>query len=367
MIRLLSTLMLLLSALPVAAHKASDAYLNLSVDGSVVNGRWDIALLDLALIMPLDPNDDRQITWGELRGQQTELFAYLSGDLAIATAGQACPLSFHQIQVTHHSDGAYAVFTFSAKCPRAPAQIDIDYRFLFERDARHKGLLYLEQPASSVIFSAENRLQTLSLEKTNPWQTAQDYFLEGIWHIWIGYDHLLFLTTLLLPATFMRRNGRWHRRALRPSLFEAFKIVTAFTAAHTLTLSLAVLGNLQFSTPWVEVMIAASIALVAVHNLFPRWQRQLWLLTFVFGLVHGLGFASVLGALGLPPDEKLLPLLSFNLGVEAGQLMVVSAVLPVLFLLSGVRIYTKLVLQGGSAMIVAIAVVWIIERLAFIA
>jgi len=112
----------------------------------------------------------------------------------------------------------------------------------------------------------------------------------------------------------------------------------------------------------VESAIAASVVLAALNNLFPVVQRGRWLVAFTFGLIHGFGFASVLTDLGLPKESLLLALVGFNLGVEAGQLCIVGAFLPLAYTLRHTWLYRRVVVVGGSALIVAIAALWMIER-----
>ena len=116
--------------------------------------------------------------------------------------------------------------------------------------------------------------------------------------------------------------------SFKPAFWEVCKIITAFTLAHSITLSLAVLGIVNLPSRWVESVIAASVLLVALHNLYPVIQARLWIVTFVFGLIHGLGFASVLLDLEIPGTSLLLALAGFNLGVETGQIAIVGILLP---------------------------------------
>jgi hypothetical protein len=152
---------------------------------------------------------------------------------------------------------------------------------------------------------------------------VRDYLVLGIEHIFTGYDHLAFLFGLLAVAGFDK---------LRSGLRYVLGVVTAFTVAHSLTLISAGLGWFRLPSSYVEPAIALSIAYVAVENLLVAQPRHRWLETFGFGLVHGFGFASVLRDIGLPPRGLVLSLLSFNVGVEAGQLAVVSLVAPALYL-----------------------------------
>jgi hypothetical protein len=139
-------------------------------------------------------------------------------------------------------------------------------------------------------------------------------------------------------------------------------IVTAFTVAHSLTLSLAALDVVQLPSRLVESTIAASVALAGLGNLYPAMMARRWMIAFGFGLIHGFGFAAVLTDLGLPHDSMLLSLVSFNLGVELGQLAIVAAFLPSAYLIRRSWSYPRLVLTGGSLAVIVIALVWFTER-----
>jgi hypothetical protein len=191
----------------------------------------------------------------------------------------------------------------------------------------------------------------------------RDFFETGVWHIWTGFDHILFLCALLLPAVLEHRGGRWQAVAsFRQALLDVVKVVTAFTIAHSITLSLAVLGFIILPSRLIESTIAASVVVAALNNLYPLIEKRLWIVAFVFGLVHGLGFANVLTELALPRVSLAVSLVSFNLGVEAGQLAIVATFLPVAYLSRRSWLYPRLVLGAGSLSIVAVASVWLIER-----
>jgi hypothetical protein len=182
-------------------------------------------------------------------------------------------------------------------------------------------------------------------------------------HIALGFDHLLFLLSLLLPAVLRRAGARWEPEpALRPALADVLSVVSAFTLAHSLTLSLAALGVLRLPSRGVESAIAASVVLAAANNLRPLVGGRRWLAAFAFGLVHGLGFASVLADLGLPRGALVVSLLAFNLGVELGQLAFVALLLPVAWWLRAWPAYPSVVLAGGSAAIALLASLWLAER-----
>ncbi len=358
-------LVLALLAGEAVAHKPSDSYLSIAVDGSAVRGQWDIALRDLDFAIGIDSNGDGEITWGELRARHNEIAAYALARLTVALDGAACPLRANGHLVDQHSDGAYAVLRFEAQCARAGPALELGYNLFFDLDPQHKGLLRLEYAGTTrtAIFSPDAARQ--SFELTRPSRLAQfiDYGREGVWHIWIGFDHILFLLSLLLPAVLLPLHKGWQAvERFKPALWDVFKIVTAFTVAHSITLSLAALGVITLPTRLTESAIALSVVLAALNNLFPLFQRRRWMVAFAFGLIHGFGFASVLADLGLPRDALLLALVGFNLGVEAGQLAIVSVFLPAAYWLRRTALYQRVVFLGGSACICVLATIWFIER-----
>ncbi|MDQ2989803.1 MAG: HupE/UreJ family protein, partial [Pseudomonadota bacterium] len=212
-------------------------------------------------------------------------------------------------------------------------------------------------------FTPDSGRQSLQVAGASRWRQFFDYVKHGVWHIWIGFDHILFLLSLLLPAVLVWRERRWHGRdTFRASAFEVLKIVTAFTLAHSITLTLATLGVVALPSRFVESAIALSVVVAALNNVWPVITRRLAVLAFTFGLIHGFGFASVLLDLGLPKSALLLSLVGFNVGVEVGQLAIVALFLPLAFLAKNHAFYRKLVLVGGSSVIVAISMVWLVER-----
>lgn len=220
-----------------------------------------------------------------------------------------------------------------------------------------------QNDSRTAVFGPASSKQRIELAHSKSGTAFLQYLKEGIWHIWMGYDHILFLLSLLLPAVLLRQSSQWlPAEQFRPVLIEVVKIVTAFTVAHSITLSLATLDIITLPSRWVESAIAASVIVPALNNVYPMIIKKLWLVAFVFGLVHGLGFANVLKDLGLPQNMLLLTLLAFNLGVEAGQLAIVCGFLPMAFWLRQTWWYNKLILSAGSVCIALIALTWMLER-----
>ncbi len=359
-------MLLILLAPPAAlAHKPSDSYLSLQVTETAIQGQWDIALRDLDYALGLDDNQDGAITWGELRAQHAEIAAYALARLALSADGEACTTAVLEHLVDDHSDGAYAVLRFSASCRSEPTVLSANYRLFFDVDPQHRGLLRLEHAGQTrtAIFSAATPVQRFELAESDRLRQFIDYTAHGVWHIWIGFDHLLFLLSLLLPAVLIRVDGGWTGAAnFRDALWDVVKVVSAFTLAHSITLTLAALDVVQLPSRWVESAIAASVIVAALNNLIVMAGASRWLFAFAFGLIHGFGFASVLADLGLPQNALLLALVAFNLGVEVGQLAIVALFLPLAWGLRNQWIYRRGVLAGGSLLVIATASVWLVER-----
>ena len=356
-------LSLLLSlALPAHAHKPSDSYLSMDVAGERVTGQWDIALRDLDFALNLDQDGNGELTWDEVRSQHGAIAAYALGRLELANGEAACTLSAGEQLVDNHTDGAYTVLRFTAACPGTPAALTVGYRLFAELDPQHKGLLKLTHAGttSTAIFSPEQSRQVLSLGTPSKLGQFIDYVKHGVWHIWIGFDHILFLLSLLLPAVLLARKGE-PEQSFRDAFIDVLKVVTAFTLAHSITLTLASMHVIAMPSRWVESAIAASVVVAALNNIFPLFRGKRPHAAFVFGLIHGFGFASVLADLGLPQGAMALSLAGFNIGVELGQLAIVAVFLPLAYLTRHTWLYRQL-MTTGSAAIALIAAVWLFER-----
>ena len=408
---ILSIFALWLACSPLAqAHKASDSYLSLNVHGQQIDGQWDIALRDLDFAIGLDGDGNGELTWDEIRSRHAQIAAYALARLHLGTAqgspavkagtavqpalqatlqpalqpatqsatssaalpapaAQDCPLQIDQHLIDQHTDGAYAVLRFHATCNANISQLMIDYHLLFDLDPQHKGLLKLNNAnnggseTTTAIFSPQQPQQTLILAGSSKLGQFADYVKTGVWHIWIGFDHILFLLSLLLPAVLILRGREWQAAgSFKAVLLDVLKVVSAFTLAHSITLSLATLQILALPSRWVESAIAASVLIAAINNLKPLVHGRRWVAAFGFGLIHGFGFASVLLDLGLPSTSLVLALGGFNIGVELGQLAIVALFLPLAFWLRGTRVYRRVLFSGGSMAIAALACVWLVER-----
>ncbi len=172
------------------------------------------------------------------------------------------------------------------------------------------------------------------------------FFKLGFEHIVIGYDHILFLLGLIL---------------IGGSFLNLVKIVSSFTVAHSITLILAALQVVAIPSRLVESVIALSIVYIALENFFIKKTDERWLITFIFGLMHGFGFAGVLHELGLPTAGLAVSLLSFNLGVEVGQIIIVAVTFPIIYLITKTK-WQKQIVYGLSSVIMVFGLMWFLER-----
>ncbi|UPK25758.1 HupE/UreJ family protein [Bradyrhizobium sp. 195] len=241
------------------------------------------------------------------------ILAYMRAHLAVTGGAKACPAGDAAIL----ADGDGIIYRNSFACAEAGGDIIYRSTVLTEKDPAARQVVLIAQGRSETqaLLDAGNITVTLSNAPPSLWSTMQRYGLTGIEHIFLGYDHVAFLIAVVL----------WARQ-----LLPVVKIVTAFTIAHSITLSLAALNLLVIPSRIVEPAIAASIVFVAVENFFSRDVDKRWRMAFLFGLIHGFGFAGALREIGLPPNAAVPALAAFNIGVEIGQIAIVAVALPAL-------------------------------------
>lgn len=367
-VALLSALFVLFVARQATAHKPSDSYLTLAVDGTRVHARWDVAVRDLDYAIGVDADGSGTVTWGELRARAPAITTYVIDRVSIRTAGSACTLQAttgETAALATHSDGAYAVIRFDAECAEPVRALDVHYRLFFDVDPLHRGIVRIEGMGAPYAHALSASSSVLHHEGTREPFTRRlgSMVRTGIVHIWQGYDHVFFLLALLLPSVLRRERGQWVPvPRLRPALLDVLRVVTSFTVAHSITLTIAVLGIVTLPSRVVESAIAVSVVLAAANNLVPILGKDRWMAAFVLGLMHGFGFSSTLDDLGLARSDLLAPLFGFNAGVEIGQLAIVSVFVPIAYAVRRFSSYRRLVLVGASVVIAVLGTVWLLER-----
>lgn len=361
------------AAAPALAHSSSNSYLTLSQRGSDLVLRTDINLRDVDLIFDLDDDRDGRVSWGETATRIDELKAWMQQGISVRGASAACQLQPLDVMASPHSDGFYLSAEWRVACADpedvAARRLTLKYGLIFDQDNLHRGLLKVDLPGaqSSAILSPDRPEAALQAGEVSGWAVFTRYVIEGIWHIWIGIDHILFLLSLLVLAPLVQSRKRvtqWAAvESFRISFMDVLAVVTAFTVAHSITLAASILGWINPPVAIIESVIALSVILAALNNLLGWLSLKRWRLAFAFGLIHGFGFANVLIDLALPAQQLALALGGFNVGVELGQLAIVLAFVPLAWWLRHTAFYRWGVVVLGSLAIAVVATVWLAQRM----
>ncbi|MHC1766645.1 MAG: HupE/UreJ family protein [Verrucomicrobiia bacterium] len=356
------------------AHEAGENYVFLEFHDTFIEGRIEFQYADLKEKIGVDITIGGTVSEERLRTTAPQVQRYITERFTIASGGREYTLHFADAGLFNH-EGGWAQYPFRIETGVVPPHLQITHWMGYENDPLHRGVLVIEQgewPSKSyqmriaMVFGPNNPTQTLDVRNPPEVMTPARMIWQGVLHIWIGLDHILFLLALALPIVLVRAGGAWAPvPGLGHSLWPLLKIVTVFTIAHSITLGLASLGIIWVPSRLVESMIALSIVLVGINNIAGRSHHTSLLVILVLGLFHGLGFASVMGELPFRIAQLkhfVLTIVGFNLGVELGQVAILVASFPVLFGLRNARLYSPLVLNGGSAVLVCIAGYWLVER-----
>lgn len=330
---------------PLAHVGGSTGYASIVVSGNTV--RYSLTLSASAL-SPAVAEEVARVRAGR-PDSRDRLLGHLRDKLALVDQGRRCePAQGFVDAEGAEADRVTLVMDFACASDVRELSIHDDLFDVLGPD--HHTLAKIESGGEihELAFATEAREARVSLAARQPSREEGSFFRLGAEHILTGYDHFLFLGALLL------RGGR---------LLSLLKIITAFTVAHSITLALAVFGLVAVPERLVECVIAASIVYVALENVFLRdAPSQRWVVSFLFGLVHGFGFASALSPLHLPPRHLALALLGFNVGVEAGQALVVALLLPILVWMRGSR-WERRAVQTASGAVALLGFIWFVERL----
>lgn len=337
---------LLLPAL-ASAHSVGLSRGEYALAGSQVQATLAFARDELAAALPaIDANRDGDFTAQELVVARADLDAVLQRQVVIAGDGQPCPGSVTALALVE-GNGVEAGMRFA--CAQPPKTLELQFDLFKNLSFGHRHLAHqagTPADATAVLFETAARWQLASVESVPVGDHASVFGL-GITHILTGYDHLVFLLGLILVG-----------RRLTPLLV----LVSAFTAGHMISFGLAALDVWVPDPGIIEPLIALSIAYVGIENWLVRDHSHRWMLAFPFGLLHGFGFGGAMRELAVPADQLLPSLLSFNLGVEAGQIAVLAMLLPALWCLRRNAVFEQYGTQAVSGLIVVAGLGWFVER-----
>lgn len=359
-------LFILLIMLPFYSygHSSSEAYLSLEVQSNKASGAWEFSLRDLEYSIGVDADGDGKITWNDIKQREAAIQEYIISGVSISQDGKKCSVVAGNTMVNNRQSSVFLHLPVSVVCKENIEQLTVQYQLFFSQDIRHHAIWSISTENGTVnrISSADNRRLEVNIDGKASFSGFKEFITQGIWHIWIGLDHILFLVLLMFSVE-NSLAGLKRKEHNRQRWWRVFKTVTAFTLAHSITLVLATTGWFVLPSVWVESVIALSVILAGLNVLFKWIDDRLWLFAFGFGLIHGFGFASVLLDLGLEQTSLLVSLLAFNIGVEIGQLLIVIVAIPVIAGLGKMNRTGVIIKHVTTAGVIMLASVWFIQRI----
>jgi hydrogenase/urease accessory protein HupE len=337
------------------AHQTKLSSSKLTISGSTAEAVLELNGIDLNVASGLTLTDsDAKVLPERLREAEQRISAYVLEHVSVDQSGGA-RCAGEPASIQPKNDHVLVELRFRCPPPEQPGAYRVTLFHEIDPAARHMVTVDAERSWIGLLGAANPVLQ-LRKSAESLWRTLWRYFLSGVEHIAIGYDHIAFLFAVIV---------------LGRRFWPLFAVVTAFTVAHSITLSLAVLDVVTLPSRMVEIAIAASIVYVAAENFFVTDIRHRWWLTFAFGLIHGFGFASVLREYGLPQDRVVPVLAAFNVGVEAGQLLIVGMAVVAWkggFAIAGryglprSETTQRKVALAVSAIVLVLALYWLVQR-----
>ncbi|WJJ95635.1 HupE/UreJ family protein [Algibacter luteus] len=366
----------LLSSSFIYAHAPNSSYIFLRIyekDG--IEGRFEINATEINTFFNLNIPKNAKIE--DIAPYKDLIQEYIRKNVSFSSELGDYKIVFEELGYLPINYGNFMEFHFRLEEVKTlPDNLNIYYNIGFNEDKSHKGFLTVEynwkagminnEAVIALDFSPSEPNDTLNLSESSVLTGFIAMIKQGVWHIWIGIDHILFLLALILPSVVRRKNDTvfgWEPvLTFKTAFIYIIKVVTFFTIAHTITLTLASLELVTLPSQLVESIIAFSIGLAAYHNIRPIFKMKDWIIAFIFGLFHGFGFASVLSDLGLTGEFLTLSLLGFNLGVEIGQVVIIIGIFPLLYLIRNYKFYPKFLVYT-SVLLIIISLYWFIERI----
>ncbi len=325
--------------------------------------RWEVESNNLESVFDLDSNKNEIISWKELKKFKPQILNYLNPHFQLWMDSQKIDLHFDSFELERKDDQTFLILSQTLNPRNSVQSIRINYDLFFDMDPQQICMIRIQQKdkQAPVVETLKKNKRNINIELENFSITTSmlNFFIEGIWHIWMGWDHLLFLLMLIVASLNQYLVSQTRAQVGK----EIIKIVTSFSIAHSVTLILSSLEIITLPVKWVEISIAVSVLITAIVNLRPKQAPALWQVAFVFGLIHGFGFANALQAMELEGEYLVYLLFSFNIGVETGQLALVLIVLPLLMYLKRKMSLFSIVMKLISSTTAVIAIKWVIERI----
>lgn len=340
---------------PTSAHtNNSEGFSNIKVNGKMLNYQLELDLVELGHAMNLHLEKSESQNWDYLNqvlyNNKSKIQDYINSRLKIYADGSPLEGKLNQINVKEVKNRPFSVLDLTYSMNGKPENLLIDYNiFSDDSDPSHANFttVKMDKKQEEFLFTYEVREQKIG-EVTFLHKTKQ-FLVLGIKHIFTGYDHILFVISLIIGAKTIK---------------QIFTLATAFTIAHSVTLVLATLKIVNLPTNIVKSGIALSIIYVALQNIFNKDSKKHPLIAFGFGLIHGFGFAGLLSEMRLESGGLATSLLFFNIGIEIGQIIIISIMFPLLIYIKK-RQYTKWLIPGTSVGVLMFGLLWFFQRAFF--
>ena len=358
-----------------SAHSVDQSYLFLDVTERALTGEVELNYADVSEVLGLSLDGSADENLAELESNFGLLESYVRDHLVIGDDWSYEVEGVELLSIEGFDDTGFAVLPIAVDpgTDATPRQFPVTFDPFFDEIEGRDALLIISNDWSGGVvdneadwllrFAAGSRTQTVDLDDAGWTKNLVANIDVGVDHIRTGPDHIFFIFVLLLPSVLVFRRRWWPSASFGSSLWRILKIVTMFTIAHSITFTLAGLDLIPLPSPKVvETVIAVSIAVAALHNIRPVVANREWLIAFIFGLFHGMGFASLLSELDASRSTQLVSLVGRNLGIEIGQAVVVLLVFPALFLLRRTIPYVP-AMKIASALLGTLAMAWAVERI----
>ena len=378
---LVFTLLALLYSSISHAHQFSTAHAKLEPSGTnQYQGYIAVSLEDIQQTLAMDPNNDGKLKWQEIIDNMPVIQSYLTNHINAWQSSEnritekngtptiTCLTDWSDAPELSELYGELLLhISVTITCPTETetiSKLTLKYSGFFDTLNDHKLLLtwFYNNNESYFIIDSNQQQVDLNFTSASVLDTISFYLYQGVIHIWFGLDHVLFVLALTLPFAWLRfRRGRFSSTQSLV-LKDLIILITSFTLAHSITLTLTALNLLSIPSQWAEIGIAISVAFTAI-NIITQWVKKLGVITFLFGLLHGMGFAGALSELGLSQTYKISSIVAFNLGVEVGQVAIIFLLYPMLSRLRKTQTLQYTLVPTLAVLIALMGGYWIIERI----
>lgn len=335
---------------PVLSHAHESSTVELALDVDARQFDVDMDLLDAEFVVGFKRAYSGTLTVADVQHSAKAIYAHVQHNVGI----RGCALRSDGGEIGVRPGARPRIrLGFALQCPEMPGRLELHSK-LFGELPDYRTVLSVTSGSGSRLYVVDGENTQVNVDMKSGWSSFSTFVVAGVRHILSGFDHLLFLLLLALPM--LRRTN------LRSCFVAVAGVVTAFTVAHSITLSLSALGYMSLSPRPVEILIAVSIVVVAALNVLGKGDKLAWPLAYMFGLVHGFGFAGAFAELASGASIRWTNLLGFNIGVEAGQIAVIASVLLLMSLLTRLQEIGRFLVPAGSIAAGLIGIGWIIER-----